>query len=340
MSRVSSVPLVLSGVGLQGRRSLLTHSRAALVGPLATRARHLHTRELNESLFSRHKQVVVANPADLDRELAAFFSTLADEKSKSAASPSASSPSASSHSAVPPKSTATSEHTIPPSYTQHAMELSQAILSALNPHAQMSTSARIRNIMAALFGCLAIAGIGVYIFRDEVKGHLSEQTADVAKRSLSSEDVQSQVNQLSSEVVRKLLNDPVIMSSCLAFLQTLFASPDTKASLITLLQSTLKDPATLVVVSALASDLLKDLIEKPETLQQLTELLRRAITEPGNEAALQVLLNNLAKDEKTQQIIARIGQKRGGDDGRTDNDSPTPRHVALLAHHSSLLFHL
>lgn len=132
-----------------------------------------------------------------------------------------------------------------PNFYRH---LSEELLAALNPHSHITTSVRIRNIMIALIGCFAISALGVYIFRDNLKANLSEQTADVATRSLSSAEVQSQVNLLSAEIVRKLLNDPVIMENCLGFLQTLFASAETKASLVTLLQGTLQDPATLTMV--------------------------------------------------------------------------------------------
>jgi hypothetical protein len=340
-SRIVSTPAQLRSQPLASRPALAS---SALPRASCTRSfsnsHHSHpSRTSHESLFSWHKHPVPIVSADLEPQLVAFFTTIAQsqghhhpgghhhasgphhptqhEHEHGAANQAASS-------APPPHADGTSgsgsgpnppPH---PSYTRQAVEISQAILSALNPHAHMSTSVRIRNIMVALLGCFVIASASVYIFRDDLKGRLSEQTADVAARSLNNEEVQSQVNVLSAEVVRKLLNDPVIMANCLSFLQTLFASAETRASLITLLQGTIRDPSTLAMLTVFASDLLKEVMNKPETVQQLTQLLRRAITEPGNEAALQVLFKNFANDEKTQQMVAQLCRCRDSDSGRAN----------------------
>jgi hypothetical protein len=278
----------------------------------------------HESIFSSHKHAVVSptTVAELEPQLAALFSTVAKKHEADAhptptGNPNAfttpsmpSSPPSSSSSktkfttsAAPPPPPGTPVH---PSY---AHDLAAELLRTINPKAEMSHSVRIRNVMIALIGCFAIASAGVYIFRDSVKQQLSDQTADVAKRSLSSSEVQSQVNVLSAEVVRKLLNDPVIMSNCLGFLQTLFASPETKKSLIVLLQATIKDPETLAMLSKFSSELLKEIMAKPETLQQLVKLLRDAITEPGNERALQVLFQSFANDKKTEKMVTDLAKQ-------------------------------
>jgi hypothetical protein len=91
------------------------------------------------------------------------------------------------------------------------------------------------------------------------------------------------------------------------------AAPETRASLVALLQQTAADPATLALLSRFASSLLADLARRPETLAQLTQLLRDAITAPGNEQALQVLFATFAAEEKTQRLVADLAKKASMD---------------------------
>ena len=296
-------------------------------------AKHPQSTQMRGSSRSstQHTTTSIQMQAELETHLTALFSSIAEShssqqrssgntpSSSSATPPNSKGESSGSAKKTPSSSSSSSDPKLssdqPPS-THHldfvrtnAAEISHALLAALNPHSHISTSVRIRNIMIALIGSLIIAGGIAYLFRDKLKENISEQTADVASRSLGNAEVQSQVNVLTAEVLRKLLNDPVIMENCLGFLQTLFASPETKQSLITLLQGTLRDPETLVMVSGFASELLTDIMNRPETVEQLTLLLRKAITEPGNEQALQVLFKSFAVDAKTQEMIAELAKK-------------------------------
>jgi len=196
-----------------------------------------------------------------------------------------------------------------PDPSQDSTYYSHAVASLLANLHSIPTRSNIRHLILAGLGVIGVTGILLYVFRDPLKANLSEQTADVAKRSLTSSEVQMQVNMLSAEVVRKLLNDPVIMANCLSFLQTLFAAPETKASLGALLQATLKDEQNLHLLSAFASALLADVLSKPETLAQLIALLRSAIQEPGNEMALQVLFKKFVDDPNTQKMVADIAKR-------------------------------
>lgn len=177
------------------------------------------------------------------------------------------------------------------------------LISALRP------AMHVRNIIIALLIVSACSAALVYLFRDPLKEETARQTADVAKRSLTSVEVQEQVNVLTSDVVRKLLSDPAIMRAALGFVQTLLAAPETKEMVIQLLKNTFSDPATLPVVSAFASELLTSVVRNPQTLQQLTELLRQAITQPGNEQALQILFRTWVHDPATQQMMAETASR-------------------------------
>jgi len=158
-----------------------------------------------------------------------------------------------------------------------------------------------------------LGGVLIYVFRDPLKANLSVQTADVAKRSLTDENVQAQVNVLTADVVHNLLENPALMAQVLVFLNKVMAAPETRASVVQLLQLTANDPATLALMAKFAAALLADLMARPETLSQLTKLLRDAVTAPGNEQALQVLFKSFANEPATQQLVAELAKKAAMD---------------------------
>lgn len=188
-------------------------------------------------------------------------------------------------------------------YSRQVREISAA-LTNLHLSSRVSWS----KIVMALGAVTGVAGLLIYIFRDPLKANLSEQTADVAKRSLNSTEVQTQVNVLSADVVQGLLNNPAVMAQSQAFLTRLMAAPDTRANLVTLLQATANDPETLALMSKFSAALLADLASRPDTLAQLTNLLRSAITNPGNEQALQVLFKSFAAEPNTQRMVADLAR--------------------------------
>jgi hypothetical protein len=287
-SSATSQPLRTRAANVLLKRSLSTHSSSD-----ASMQSKPTLEASMRALASCHPEVTPAIPA-----LVAYFGTVAARNPSSHQHP---------HSARPDANTAAGSPNLPAiDHMDHKHTLHD-LVAALNPRSHMTTSTRIRNIAVALIGVLVLSTGVLYIFRDQVKDGISKQTADVAKRSIVDQGVQQQVNELSSDVVQKLLNDPVIMSNCLSFLQTLFASPETRQSLATLLQATLKDPATQDQLSVLASELLKSILDKPDTLTQLTQLLRKAIMEPGNEQALTVLFKKFVDEPETQVLVAGIG---------------------------------
>ena len=188
-------------------------------------------------------------------------------------------------------------------YSRQVRDISAA-LTNLHLSSRVSWS----KIVMALGAVTGVAGLLIYIFRDPLKANLSEQTADVAKRSLNSTEVQTQVNVLSADVVQGLLNNPAVMAQSQAFLTRLMAAPDTRANLVTLLQATANDPETLALMSKFSAALLADLASRPDTLAQLTNLLRSAITNPGNEQALQVLFKSFASEPNTQRMVADLAR--------------------------------
>ena len=194
-------------------------------------------------------------------------------------------------------------------YASQAREITSTLLASLH----LSSRTRLRSVLLGLAGALGLAGLLIYVFRDPLKANLSEQTADVAKRSLTSSEVQLQVNALSADVVQTLLANPAVLGQCQAFVGRLLALPETRRALVALLAATAQDPQALDVLSKFSARLLAELMARPDTLAQLTALLRAAITSPGNELALQVLFKSFAADPKTQAMLAELAKRAAVD---------------------------
>ncbi|CAF0862422.1 unnamed protein product [Didymodactylos carnosus] len=156
-------------------------------------------------------------------------------------------------------------------------------------------------------GILVVIVTGIlYLFRHPIKKTTISQVADVAKRSLETEDVQQQVNQLSQEVVNKLLIDPHILSKTVLFLEKIIQDENTKQTLIRLLQHLMIDKTMQKYVTEFTANIVLEIMAKPETEIQLGELLRRAILQQDNKDALFILLKKLIEDTDTKQLLTDL----------------------------------
>lgn len=152
-------------------------------------------------------------------------------------------------------------------------------------------------------GTITLIGFGITVFREQVKDETAVQIADVAKRSLGSDSVQLQVNQLSQDVVRKLLADPSVRRDAIMFVQQFLQSPDTQQMLVQLCMSIIRDEQTVQQFTVLGKQLV-DRLSIDQTVQdQMVKLLHKSINHPTNVENLGRLVRNVVQEDFTRETL-------------------------------------
>lgn len=154
-----------------------------------------------------------------------------------------------------------------------------------------------------IFGSIAAIAFAITVFREQVKDETAVQIADVAKRSLGSDTVQLQVNQLSQDVVRKLLADATVRREAIAFVQQFLQSPETKQMLVQLCMAIIKDEQTVQQFTVLGKQLVDRLAVDPNVQDHMVKLLHKSINHPTNVAALGRLVRNVVQEDFTKETL-------------------------------------
>ncbi|CAH1263674.1 Hypp2744 [Branchiostoma lanceolatum] len=68
------------------------------------------------------------------------------------------------------------------------------------------------NVLKILLALAVLSGLGVYLFRDEVRQNVAEEVSNVATRSMADEELVTRVNELSKALVNDVLNDENILN--------------------------------------------------------------------------------------------------------------------------------
>ena len=181
--------------------------------------------------------------------------------------------------------------------------------------AALHLSEQNRLVKGVALGVTTLLGVGViaWVFRDRVKTTTVEQVADVAKRSLADVDVQGKVQEMSQEVIQRILTDPSVLSAALQFTTRLLKEPSTQTALSNLLHAVLQEPQTLERAHTFSTSLVQSLTQSPAVQRMTAELVRGAIEQPSNRAQLIALLHQTVNDERSLSELRRVGSASAHD---------------------------
>lgn len=157
-------------------------------------------------------------------------------------------------------------------------------------------------------GMVGLGSLTIVAFGPELKGNVSQHTAEVARRSLENVDLQIQTQQLASEIVQTVLNNPKVLDQAAQFVSHLTQLDATQKSLIQLTKYVLNDPHTLAEVTKVTKRLIYNMMQDPATLQQLVELVKMAIFDPTTKDSVIVLLQGLMQDKTVQAQVTELMQ--------------------------------
>ncbi|OQR85230.1 hypothetical protein THRCLA_10731 [Thraustotheca clavata] len=153
---------------------------------------------------------------------------------------------------------------------------------------------------------LGLGGLCLIAFAPELKNSMSKTTAEVASETLQNENLQIQTQELASQIVQTVLNDPKVLNQALQFIKNLSESEITQTALVNLTSNVLNNPQTMAQVTKLSKQLLLNLLQDPTTLRQFVNLLKNAIADPATRESVIALLEKLMQDENTKARLAHL----------------------------------
>lgn len=156
---------------------------------------------------------------------------------------------------------------------------------------------------------LAAGGVvvGTVVYWDNFKGWTSEQTAEVATKTIKDENVQRTAQELAKSIVDDVLTDEKVYHRASSFLGSVVTSDDTKALLVGVVKATLRDPATLAEVQQLANHVAVDLLKTPATRDQVIALLKQTLADPSSREAFVELLHYAAAQPAVRSALRDMG---------------------------------
>lgn len=123
-----------------------------------------------------------------------------------------------------------------PHLTDRVREASRATLQR---YREMEAFLRWRgyNILGILATGVAGLGLVLYFYRDQVRASVSDELADVTRRTLQDDELKIRAHELTKAIVQAVLDDPNMAALASRFLVQLFNQPETKAATVSLLNN-------------------------------------------------------------------------------------------------------
>ena len=183
-----------------------------------------------------------------------------------------------------------------------ASEISKQIVHAV----RISEQNRFVKGLVLGLTALAVTAVGLYLYSDKVKSSTATQLSDVTMRTLSTDSVQSSVNEMSNELIRKLLNDSAIQHAAINFLHDILQQDATHKALVEVATSALADSKTMEMVNIFSQQLISRLSNSSDVQSQVAHLLQQAILLPESKDALIKLGESVLKDPANVKFVTDL----------------------------------
>jgi len=181
------------------------------------------------------------------------------------------------------------------------------------------------NIFRIVAGLLGSTALLIYFNRDPIRESVSDEVAGVTRRSLSSQEVVDQANELTKQVIQKLLTDDHVAEHASQFLVELFRQPETQQATVNLLVwvsfawscfvavhltcgslQVMKDPVALRQSQEFAGWIVDWLSKDPATQANLGQLVVQVLQREDSHAAVVELTRSVLVDPTTRMQAAQL----------------------------------
>lgn len=162
---------------------------------------------------------------------------------------------------------------------------------------KLSVASQFRNglLMTATF--LVVVGGILFIFKDNFRTRIVNETTQITKRSLEDDKIQNQVNQISQDTVNKILQDEVVYDKLVKIIQNLckdqqvtidisdllkkaISTEEFRATLLFLLKDLVNNPETQILVNKAAKGIVEDLLRDEKLKRDLIVYCQSVLNDP------------------------------------------------------------
>lgn len=146
----------------------------------------------------------------------------------------------------------------------------------------------------------------VAVFGKMIRKALSDQTAGLAKETLSNDALKVQTEELAMAVVQTVLNDTQVTAHAATFLREAAMVPETQQALLKLTLHVLQHKDSQNELSNLIKKLIAQLSGDKESMENLGLLFASALQEPTVRAAAVALIADLCKDPEVVKVVTEL----------------------------------
>ncbi|XP_019631103.1 PREDICTED: uncharacterized protein LOC109475014 [Branchiostoma belcheri] len=147
------------------------------------------------------------------------------------------------------------------------------------------------NIFKILLALAVLSGLGVYLFREEVRQNVAEEVSNVATRSMADEELVSRANELSKALVNNVLNDDNILNQ-------------TKQFSSNLIIDIMGDAKNQEIMGQLLKNMILTVLSDEDMQSQIAAHVKTILSCPEVRDAVLAVLQELFNEPRVQQEVA------------------------------------
>lgn len=151
-----------------------------------------------------------------------------------------------------------------------------------------------------------LGGISYFLFREEVHDFLGESGADVASKTLESEELRKKAQMVSQTITQNILLDDQVRATASQFVVDILRREEIRTVALDLFVRLLSDPATVETVRTKLREIVLDLLRDPATEVQVRQLVLNLLMHADTQTALLDLLGRVIHQEETVSHFSRL----------------------------------
>eukprot|EP00049_Salpingoeca_infusionum_P011940 m.211265 g.211265 ORF g.211265 m.211265 type:complete len:389 (+) comp15058_c0_seq1:264-1430(+) len=163
------------------------------------------------------------------------------------------------------------------------------------------------NGLSILLGSVGLVAGIIYWKREPIRENISTEIKEVTKRSLADQQVKQTAQQLSKQIVERLLTDPETANAATEFVNHVLSSEATRAAAGELAANVLSQPQVIDQARVFSQDLVGWLTQQDYIHEHLVRLIQGLLMDPATRIQVARLLGDLLSYDYVKQESVRLG---------------------------------
>eukprot|EP00058_Branchiostoma_floridae_P003542 XP_002589030.1 hypothetical protein BRAFLDRAFT_87503 [Branchiostoma floridae] len=168
------------------------------------------------------------------------------------------------------------------------------------------------NIIKILLALAVLSGLGVYLFREEVRQNVAEEVSNVATRSMADEELVNRANELSKALVNNVLNDDNILNQTKEFSSNLIidimADANNQEKMGLLLKNVILTTLSDEDMQKEMAVHVKSILARPEVRDAVLAVLQELFNEPRVQQEVADFFKRVLASDTVQGEATELGR--------------------------------